>query len=1491
MIKTVNVGQINDNTANSLRNRLGVVDSNMLSRQSFVNFSGSTLDITTDSLPNIIDNVTLYVDGKLKIPETDYTINGDTITLTTPVSGLDISVLWFLDSSVYFDRNPSTITDLSAALVGRNSLMFYWSCGGAYANQGIVDKYVLYYSKQLITENNYTSCDSFEKTSGLGKYGTDTSMSLGGLDSNNIYYAVVVGYKDNRVSYISNVVEFKTESSYLPENLGGYIQMSDDQVIDHHKKVKVETISGETIYYTADRTVDGVVIEENNAPSSTLSDNSTPFVMSWTGYKKDWTNFAPYEIVYDLGEEKIITSVFVYLNFGTSLFTISTALLGEDYNVVYDGSVSYSDTNQWSRYDVDSVYQECRYVKLSFPSAIEIGEVAIFGTRLNDILPQGEKNINSIVKKPFEQFVGSNVFLTDNIEDWMKFGSTNRIYNNWQWFTSKAIAQSNDVRLTEAEGGTTIKYFFEDNRILGNIDDKLDVVKQIQLTDYGLSETVTMFNIKNGMQFQYLKSDGLSVEDWDVMSDYKTTDTAMYPEYSDHTNPMAWRFASQFAFAVSARYGRATGHDESLLCLSETNTPKQGLNLLKYIQWGNEPNKEWEGTEGYHSPQEYAAMMSAIYDGHKGTLGSGFGVKNADPTMKVVVPGLTGQNLAYIERAIHWWNTYRGVGDYPFDVFNLHYYHNTTGGQSSSVDRKGLSPDGINPVKIISEGGTYYDVMKYITDWRDKHLPNIEFWVGETGYDEHPNSPQSPEEQVGRALGLLKADFLMRTMLHMCAANVDGFTQYMYRNDTSLEEVISAGYTSIYITSGYVDNLTNAEPALPSNDINRYPPLSSYYYIISLMSLLKGMKFSHIIRISKKTYVQSIIKNINELDDETSNFCALAFEPNDGVDKKHAIVCWVGTEEDTTSTMEIKVDDVNVEVSTIRGSETTLSENGSTTTMSTNQVNGENILSASVNGTPIIVWSDTVGDVPLITPELDVITVDSTSARLYWVDKNLNTLDIDIYQYNDVSLDFDVIYSGEMLFQYYDITNLTPSTSYTYRIKFTNPLTDNESEYSNSISFVTPDVVEPPTNLQQTEIGYNRLTFSFDYDTDARDDIVGFIIYRSLEPTGTYTEIKRINSTLTEYTDYGLLEDTTYYYKIKAYSNLSTSIYSVIVSSTTLESNLLPPTLYSAKTSYSGDRISLFFDLPMSSSMSFLGNMTIYESGVTGTTITYPIKLPVSVEFDSTENRVGIYLDNPIESELSDIRIGYDGNGILNSSWGIGVESFEDFTVTNNVNSESLVSETIYVTYNGDSDLDVKYEENNVPVDSLWNMFVITSGTEYTGNLENSDNNTSEVTTSSVRMSQPSSSIPQGPTKRVISDDTGTFPSWVKSSGINITEYLPTDTRVRLVFHNLNPKLKYNFELFASRVFNTDISNLEVYANFGDTPLSSKNVTSNYNESIFINGITPTSDTYTTPTDGVVIPGWALPKIFIDLKILEDGNKQSCTLGGIILREITNESN
>src|SRR5690606_5826169 len=136
-------------------------------------------------------------------------------------------------------------------------------------------------------------------------------------------------------------------------------------------------------------------------------------------------------------------------------------------------------------------------------------------------------------------------------------------------------------------------------------------------------------------------------------------------------DPKSYIEFAKLAFQFAARYGNNKKIDPNLVSVVskphwDPNTKKVGLGLVKYIECNNEPDRWWKQTKvAQQSPEEYAANLSAFYDGHKGELGPRVGVKAADPTMKVVIGGLAGyQNQGptpeFVDAMVEWCRKNRG---------------------------------------------------------------------------------------------------------------------------------------------------------------------------------------------------------------------------------------------------------------------------------------------------------------------------------------------------------------------------------------------------------------------------------------------------------------------------------------------------------------------------------------------------------------------------------------------------------------------------------------------------------------------------------------------------------------------------------------------------------------------------------------------------------------------------------------------------------------
>lgn len=99
-------------------------------------------------------------------------------------------------------------------------------------------------------------------------------------------------------------------------------------------------------------------------------------------------------------------------------------------------------------------------------------------------------------------------------------------------------------------------------------------------------------------------------------------------------------------------------------------------------------------------------------------------------------------------------------------------------------------------------------------------------------------------------------------------------------------------------------------------------------------------------------------------------------------------------------------------------------------------------------------------------------------------------------------------------------------------------------------SIVQDISVIPPTNLTSTAISHNRIDLTW---KDNATDETNYRIERSLNGTSGWSQIGTAPTNSTTYSDTGLEEETTYYYRVRAYrlSDTSYSAYSNVTSATT----------------------------------------------------------------------------------------------------------------------------------------------------------------------------------------------------------------------------------------------------------------------------------------------------------------------------------------------------
>lgn len=283
----------------------------------------------------------------------------------------------------------------------------------------------------------------------------------------------------------------------------------------------------------------------------------------------------------------------------------------------------------------------------------------------------------------------------------------------------------------------------------------------------------------------------------------RDNDNAPVPYGKSLDDPASYIDMAHLAFQFAARYGYNKNIDPSLIKTYTTkrysndvpNQPLVGMGLIKYLECGNERDRWWGADETHQTPEQYAANMSAFYDGDVGRLGKDAGVKNADPNMMVVMGGLASASTDWIQRMIAWCKVHRGYKkdgsvNLCFDVINYHLYSNNGDVRTHKRATTGIAPE------ISNDGSIANSFVKLANS-----LPQRpEVWLTETGYDVNQESYQKAESIGSKSVLQQQADWILRTSLLYIRYGVKRVFFYQLFDD-------HAGGTTQYATSGLCEGL------------------------------------------------------------------------------------------------------------------------------------------------------------------------------------------------------------------------------------------------------------------------------------------------------------------------------------------------------------------------------------------------------------------------------------------------------------------------------------------------------------------------------------------------------------------------------------------------------------------------------------------------------------------------------------------------------------
>lgn len=195
----------------------------------------------------------------------------------------------------------------------------------------------------------------------------------------------------------------------------------------------------------------------------------------------------------------------------------------------------------------------------------------------------------------------------------------------------------------------------------------------------------------------------------------------VYNDLNKHNLPESYLLNSIRASLFAARYGTApsggffSGFEQvaSRYVEPPDNEMATGLGTVGHIEMFNEADNSWsesglgnflelypnQTTTFYFSPRQYAALLSAAYDGNcsdpnfqiKDASGNNiqdafWGIKNLSPGTQVVMAGTADLRKKWITDMVDWCGSMRSSCNIklPFDVVNYHFY--TTPSHPSFTD-------------------------------------------------------------------------------------------------------------------------------------------------------------------------------------------------------------------------------------------------------------------------------------------------------------------------------------------------------------------------------------------------------------------------------------------------------------------------------------------------------------------------------------------------------------------------------------------------------------------------------------------------------------------------------------------------------------------------------------------------------------------------------------------------------------------------------------
>lgn len=460
-----------------------------------------------------------------------------------------------------------------------------------------------------------------------------------------------------------------------------------------------------------------------------------------------------YPMIFDLGEDHIVTRFYYFDGAGApSVRLYRTSSTINEFELV--ATLNTGNFNQWKYIEIPANQQVWRYYMVETQSSNFPETFVAYGRPTNPPVTYQEPPIQRITpSKTFDQIAGICTFpdITPALNGEFYFA---RFYVDARWMGDDNTGEFM-INPSNFSGGMDLIQAFQDNF---NAGVKID------------------FNTKEAPRHLDSAYDNKDRLTGTFEPDNKWIDTPT----SDPNDPTSYTWYSQLAYNIAAIFGSTVVPVGNLNNVKAGQTITTGLNIVRTFSFGNEIDLYWRGSDGHFKAREFAALLSACIDGHKGAISNG-GIKTADSNAKIGTSGTIFFRPDYLNAAFKYAAAMRNETLEQFltniEHIELHHYSNDGGGQIGPRN-VGISPTADN-------------LRGKLREWReyaDRYWPGIELYLGEWGYDENPAG--FPADQYAPAIidssnSRTKAAWMQQGYAMCHVEQLDSFAWYMIRHTAS----------------------------------------------------------------------------------------------------------------------------------------------------------------------------------------------------------------------------------------------------------------------------------------------------------------------------------------------------------------------------------------------------------------------------------------------------------------------------------------------------------------------------------------------------------------------------------------------------------------------------------------------------------------------------------------------------------------------------------